>query len=161
VESRIEALRKAGKAGAGLAQKVSRLIEGLASGAFRHHMDEVGSYTKYGEKRIKGCRKFDLGCGFRLITLQRGTKVLVPFLGTHDECQRWLQNNSRMKEMVEGSGRVFWVSDASAPHAERADQEFGTPAEDIGASVLSKVTDRELRQVFYGLVEGARKRQVK
>jgi hypothetical protein len=53
VESRIEALRKAGKVGTALAKKVTRLIGGLASGAFSHHMDEVGSYTKYGEKRIK------------------------------------------------------------------------------------------------------------
>jgi len=110
VKSRIETLKKTGKAGAALAQKTTRIIESLTSGAVRHHMDALGSYTKYGEKRIKNCRKYDLGCGYRLITLQRGGKVFIPFLGTHDECQRWLENNSRLKEVAAGKGKLLKIS---------------------------------------------------
>jgi hypothetical protein len=34
-------------------------------------------------------------------------KFFIPFLGTHDECQRWLENNSRLKELVEGNGMAI------------------------------------------------------
>jgi hypothetical protein len=70
VESRIAALEKAGKPGKNLAQKATSIIDGLASGDVRHHMDAIESYTKYGENRIKNCRKYDLGCGYR-----KGTHV--------------------------------------------------------------------------------------
>ena len=74
VEDRIEDLKKSGKTGRALAQKATRIIAHLTSGTVGHHMDAIGSYTKYGEKRIKNCRKYDLGSGYRLITLQRGER---------------------------------------------------------------------------------------
>ena len=66
VESRIAALKKAGKSGKNLAQKATSVIDSIASGDVRCHMDAIESYTKYGENRIKNCRKYDLGCGYRL-----------------------------------------------------------------------------------------------
>jgi hypothetical protein len=84
VEDHIEALKKNGKAGTTLANKAKGIIDRLASGTAQHHMDAIGSFTKYGENRIKNCRKYDLGCGHRLITLQRGDTIYIPFLGTHD-----------------------------------------------------------------------------
>jgi len=107
VESRIAGLKKAGKSGKILAQKATDIIDSLASGEVLHHLDAVVSYTKYGEERIKNCYKYDLGCSYRLIVLQRGKNVLVPFLGSHDEYQRWLENNSRLKAFNAGKGRRF------------------------------------------------------
>jgi hypothetical protein len=110
VETHIEALKKNGKAGTTLANKAKSIIESLASGTAQHHMDAIGSFTKYGEKRIKNCRKYDLGCGYRLITLKRGDTVFIPFLGTHDNCQRWLESNSRLKAFNAGAGRTISVA---------------------------------------------------
>jgi len=45
VESRIAALEKAGKSGKNLAQKATSIIDSLASGNVRHHMDAIESYT--------------------------------------------------------------------------------------------------------------------
>jgi len=140
-----------------LAQKTTRIIESLRSGAVRHHMDALGSYTKYGEKRLKNCRKYDLGCGYRLITLQRGGKVFITFLGTHDECQRWLENNSRLKEVVAGKGMLFQISDKNSLPANITSTFSAPPAKDAEDEALLKLSDRELRRVFCGLVEGARK----
>jgi len=72
VQSRLNSLKKSGKTGMALAQKATRVIEGLAFAFTRRRLNAVGSLTKYGEKRIKKCRKYDLGGGFRLITLQQG-----------------------------------------------------------------------------------------
>lgn len=49
--------------------------------------------TKYGEYRIRKCVKYDLGCGYRMITIWRNHDIFVSYVGTHDECDRWLENN--------------------------------------------------------------------
>jgi hypothetical protein len=157
VENRIEALKKAGKAGVALAQKTILIIESLTSGAVRHHMDAIGSYTKYGENRIKNCRKYDLGCGYRLITLQRGGKVYIPFLGTHDECQRWLENNSRLKEVPVGKGKLLKISPKAQTPASRSYGASTDIVEDLQEDRLLEISDKVLRCVFSGLVEGTGK----
>jgi hypothetical protein len=153
VETCIEALQENGKAGTTLANKAKCIIENLASGAAQHHMDAIGSFTKYGEKRIKNCRKYDLGCGYRLITLQRGETVYIPFLGTHDNCQRWLESNSRLKGFNAGAGRVIRiVKKKPAKIISRMSQEADKIADDLYFS--KHLTDKDLRRVFSGLVQG-------
>ena len=156
VENRIAVLEKAGKSGKNLAQKATSIIDSLASGDVRHHMDAIESYTKYGENRIKNCRKYDLGCGYRLITLQRGKTVFIPFLGSHDECQRWLENNSRLKAFHAGKGKKIHVEDKNSSHANPIDAEKMDGDEDVDGFVQS-LTDKDLCTVFNGLIEGAGK----
>jgi hypothetical protein len=152
VESRIAVLEKAGKSGKTLAQKATGIIDSLASGDVRSHMDTVESYTKYGEKRIKNCRKYDLGCGYRLITLQRGETVFIPFLGSHDECQRWLENNSRLKAFHAGKGKTIHIEDRKSSPTNLRDVDN---MDMDGDGLLQDLTDKDLRSVFNGLVEGA------
>ena len=151
VQSRIEALNKSGKTGISLAQKAMQIIETLTSGGFTHHMDAIGSRTKYGENRIHHCRKYDLGSGYRLITVQRGQTVFVPFLGTHDESHRWLESNSRLKTYNAGAGKMLRVVEKK-PIARLSKD----PVEDSG-DLLKDLTDKDLRSVFSGLVEGSKK----
>ncbi len=155
VESRIEVLNKSGKAGIALAQKAIRIIEKLTSGDFQNHMDAVGSYTKYGEKRIQHCRKYNLGCGYRLITLQRGETVFMPFLGTHDESQRWLESNSRLKDFNAGAGRMIRVvKKKPMTRLSKAIEKADSVADDSDS--FTHLTDKDLRRVFSGLVEGSK-----
>lgn len=53
VKSRIAALKKAGKSGKNLVHKATAIIDSIASGDVRCHMDAIESYTKYVENRIK------------------------------------------------------------------------------------------------------------
>ena len=156
VESRIAALEKAGRSGKAISQKATGIIDSLASGDVRNPMDAVESYTKYGEKRIKNCRKYDLGCGYRMITLQRGKTVFIPFLGSHDECQRWLENNSRLKAFNAGKGKTLHIEDRTSPIRFRDFDNMDMNEDDEG--FLQDLTDKDLRTVFNGLVEGARRR---
>ncbi|MFH2219296.1 MAG: hypothetical protein ABII68_06515 [Pseudomonadota bacterium] len=158
VESRIAVLEKAGKAGTALARKATRIIESLASEAVRHHMEAICSYTKYGEKRIKNCRKYDLGCGYRLITLQRGVKVFIPFLGTHDECQCWLESNSRMKAFTAGRGTALRISQNKSSSSPPSGGDIADIKADSDDEVLQHIADKDLRRVFCGLIEGAKNR---
>ena len=153
VETHIEALKKNGKAGTTIANKVNGIIENLASGAAQHHMDAIGSFTKYGEKRIKNCRKYDLGCGYRLITLQRGETVFITFLGTHDHCQRWLESNSRLKDFNAGAGRTIRViKKKPAKMISRMSESADNMGDDH--DLFKHLTDKDLRRVFSGLVQG-------
>ena len=153
VEDRIEQLKKSGKAGKSLAQRAQGIIENLASGTAPNTAGAAGSFTKYGEKRIKNCRKYDLGCGYRLITLQRGQTLFIPILGTHDECQRWLADHSRLKAYDSGKGTVFQIARVQQPnnHSASISADF---RDDLEEDVES-ITDRQLRIVFRGLVEAA------
>ena len=153
VEVRIASLEKAGKAGKAIARKAGRIIEKLTSATARRRLEAAGSFTKYGERRIRNCHKYDLSCGYRLIILKRGPTVILPFLGTHDECHRWLEANNRVKTFNAGAGRTIPVADDGLrpPRAEE------TGREDIGAAeedALRQLTDMELRHVFSGLVAG-------
>jgi hypothetical protein len=118
-------------------------------------MDVIGSYTKYGEKRIQHCRKYDLGCGYRLITLQRGETVFMPFLGTHDESHRWLENNSRLKDFNAGAGRMIRVvKKKPMTRLSKTIEKADTVADD--SDLFKHLTDKDLRRVFSGLVEGSK-----
>ena len=157
VQSRIKSLKKNGKAGDQLARKVTRIIAGLTSGTVQFHRDAIDSYTKYGEKRIKKCRKYELGCGYRLITVQRDSKTYIPFLGPHDECQRWLENHSRMKAPTAGKGTWFRFSKSCGDFENPAGRQ-PADSEDAHCDPLeSEVNDKDLRRVFRGLVEGIRR----
>ena len=157
VQNRIESLKKSGRAGNQLARKAIRIIANLTSGSVQSHRDAIDSYTKYGENRIKNCRKYDLGCGYRLITIQRNSKTYIPFLGPHDECQRWLDNHSRMKGVTAGKGSWFRLSKTDDVFEGPAGIEAAEPDEDFMDDRAAQISDRDLRRVFRGLVEGVRR----
>ena len=159
VERQIAALKNDGKAGRAVARRAAAIIENLTANAAGSYLDGVGGYTRYGEKRIRNCRKYDLSCGYRLITLQRGVKLFVLLLGTHDECQRWLKNHSRLKEVIAGNGDEFIIFPESPSPSSRT--EAGSAPSDEDEEEELQLSDQEMRRVFCGLVEAAKKRSRK
>ena len=152
VQNRIEKLKKTGRAGTGLARKVTSIIQSLSEGMERHHMTAINNYTKYGEKRIKNCRKFDLSGGYRLITLQRGLDIYIPFLGTHDECQRWLKKNSRMKSI--NMGQKTSLAFPRKPVSLNSESKCisGSIDKNSPDKLTENLSDQDLRFIFSGLV---------
>ena len=71
-------------------------------------IDLTSQTTDHGETRIKGCIKYDLGNGFRLITVRRGDSVVLLTLGPHAEMQRWLDANDGLEPVVREEDR--WVA---------------------------------------------------
>ena len=100
-------IRKAGKKGAIAAKEADEIINRLIQGCVS--TDEIGVMTKNGEYRIKKCTKYDLGCGYSLITVLDGGCVFVTYIGTHDECNLWLEKNKFLQPRADKSrGRVSW-----------------------------------------------------
>jgi hypothetical protein len=154
VERRIKTLAQSDKAGKIIAKKAESIIENIKSGDISDHLEQKGLFTKYGEKRIRSCRKYDFGCGYRLITLQKGSTILVPFFGTHDECHRWLETNNKSKQIAAGKGTFVSVPSENQEAEDRADDEI--PEFCMDKTQLD-INEQDLRIVFSGLIEGAKK----
>ena len=158
VERRIKSLEQSDKAGKIIARKAENIIEDIVSGSVSDHTEQKGLFTKYGEKRLKYCRKYDFGCGYRLITIQKDSSILVPFLGTHDECDRWLETNNKSKHIGEDKGTIIPIL-----HEEQ-ETEGTLDALDYDIPDLYEdeprpdISEQNLRVVFCGLVAGAKKR---
>jgi len=80
------------------AQAAKKAME--IEGRLRYGADVASQTTNHGESRIKGCVKFDLGNGFRLVTVQRGEAVVLLFIGDHDTTQRWMDENAGLEVLV-------------------------------------------------------------
>ena len=52
--------------------------------------------THYGESRIKKCKKYDLNSFARFITIQDNGIILSCFVGSHNDCDEWLDRNKGM-----------------------------------------------------------------
>lgn len=90
----VSSLQKSGRKGELAAAQFARIVELLRS--VGPEIEEVFSQrTKRGEYRIKNCVKYDLGSGYRLITIRVGDRLYIPFLGDHDAADLWLERHKQ------------------------------------------------------------------
>lgn len=152
----IESLRRAGTTGVLLAGKAEAIIGRLKSGEAWQADRKIAPRTAHGENRIRKCVKYDLGWGFRLITLLRNGVIYICYLGPHDQCDRWLADNSRLKEVDFGQSSLHKVATQTSQegglHPENSSEEL----DDLDKR-LQELPDRSLRRIFSGLVEARKK----
>jgi hypothetical protein len=143
-------LRQAGKKAVLAADKAKDIIDKLHSG--KSTAADIGSITKHGELRIRGCVKYDLGSGYRLITFKQGHRIYLLYAGTHDDCHRWIENNreldidqikKRYTKLAVEYGDSISGATGEAKHA-TAKEEDHDPLADLNEQVL--------RYIFRGLV---------
>ena len=79
-----------------------------------------------------------------------------PFSWKHDECQRWLENNSRLKAFHAGKGKTIHIEDKNTAPTNTIEVQKMDGDADVDGFVQS-LTDKDLRTVFKGLIEGAGK----
>lgn len=88
----IKHLRRTGKKGQQIADKVQTILANIRQGSC--YCNSVGSKrSKKGEQRIKNCIKYRLGYGYRLVTIRVNEHLYIPFLGSHDETDQWLERH--------------------------------------------------------------------
>lgn len=132
------------------AAKADRVLLAFASGR-ASALREAGALTAWGERRVVGCGKFNLGGGYRLIYSRRGGTVVPQFVGNHEECHRWLSANRGLDLRPDRGVRSAPTAEGSTGSKEDELQEF-QPSSDYPGITLS---DRELRKVFAGLCGAA------
>ena len=59
--------------------------------------------TNHGESRIQHCVKYDLGKGYRLVTIKHKGVISLEFVGNHNETDKWLDRNSGKILITDGS----------------------------------------------------------
>lgn len=151
LEKCLAALKKGGRRACLAAERVEVIIAALNRG--ETPTGQVCAFTLNGEARIKGCRKYNLGAGYRMITLKQGNDLYLLFAGTHDQCARWIENNRDHLplEMIAGRSRSVRRAARKMPGAAASPPPKETePEEDWIASL----DERDLRMVFCGLIGG-------
>ncbi len=152
VLERISCLRMAGTAGGLLADKAEAVISKLKSGEGWQPDQKRARRTQYGEKRIRKCIKYDLGWGFRLITVLRKGCLFICHLGPHDECDRWLEDNSRIKNMDIGKCNLYRMEPRKPVEGVAYSEKASKMMDDLDEQLL-KLSDQSLRLIFNGLIE--------
>ena len=148
LRKRLTELRKQGGASSFAAKKADDLINRLLLRG-RDCSHEIGRLTKNGELRIRQCKKYDLGNGFRLICLRQGHHFIFLTIGTHEECHRWLERNKGLRyEMDESHQYVFITKEVPEPSVP---VKAIDPADAYEDQLLQKIDDKMLRKIFCGL----------
>lgn len=73
--------------------------------------------TKHGESRIQHCYKFDLLDAHRLVTIMHEDVLWLLFVGTHDETDRWLDQNRGLKPVVDIKSKRLTLVFSAEPGA--------------------------------------------
>ncbi len=76
--------------------------------SLRYGLEELNKLTNHGESRIKHCRKYDLSNdAHRLVTVHSDGYIYLIHVGTHDEVDRWLDQNRGLTVAInEGTRRI-------------------------------------------------------
>ena len=81
-------MRNSGGARANAYRRIAEITQTLALG-----QRNACQTTDHGENRIRNCVKYDLGNGFRLVTVDFGEVVMLCYAGSHEEVDHWLEAN--------------------------------------------------------------------
>ncbi|MDZ4248386.1 MAG: hypothetical protein U1D32_03900, partial [Patescibacteria group bacterium] len=101
-------LRVSGGVAGDAAKDVAKII-GNISTMPTAKPEQYGRLTKHGEPRIKNCFKYDLTGAYRLITIQVRDTVFLRFVGSHEEADRWLENNRGLAPVINSEGKITIV----------------------------------------------------
>jgi len=146
---RLNALKRGGKQASLAAKRAEEIIENLASGgkALPEQMDKL---TKHGELRIDKCRKYDLGGGYRLVCVKQGENLVFSHMGTHDDCNRWIENNRGFDpDIGENRQEISFTREREPDHQP---PEQGTGEEmDYDEILMKRIDEKALRRIFCGL----------
>lgn len=111
----------------------------------------AGGLTKHGELRIKGVRKYDLGSGYRLITFKQARRLFLLFAGSHDNCDRWLENNRELPlAQIEPRCR-HRIIEARVQGSKASLKPRTPPPQKDHYDPFPAISDNDLRRIFCGL----------
>ena len=118
----------------------------------REHSHKIGKQTKNGELRIKHCIKYDLGNGYRLICIRKGSHLTFSFVGNHDDCSRWIERKKGIKYDIDNNYNNMLLTKENTSMNFESVEEIDL-VEEYEENIMKRVNDKILRTIFSGLVE--------
>lgn len=118
--------------------------------------EQVHRLTTFGERRIDGCKKYDLGAGYRLVYVKEADYYVFLFVGTHDDCDRWLTTNTyihdlQLNRLADDARCVCELTAVSDAVPSSTEAEWEMDYDDI---LMQQIDEPTLRRVFCGLCRG-------
>lgn len=155
LDRQVEVLLRSGRKGERAVENYRTVYDHL-----RRHCCRIAEIyakrTKKGELRVKNCIKYHLGHGYRLITIRIEDRLYLPFIGTHDEVDQWLEGRRREGfEPLHSAYRQEWL------RPEHQDTEVVKPYgreesldDDLYERQLAeRIDDALLKHIFTGLYQ--------
>ncbi|MBN1958347.1 MAG: hypothetical protein JXQ81_03775 [Desulfuromonadales bacterium] len=150
-ERQLKLLQRSDKRGSAAAKRAEKLVYSLASGQLSS-AELLAKRTKNGELRLDNCWKFDLGSGYRLISLREKEALYFTFVGTHDACDRWLDKRRTEKVNFDPAQLKLISVNSKEPPGEELPAELLTAEAEYEAYIASKLDEKTLRYLFRGLL---------
>lgn len=147
-------LRRSGKKGELAVMQFEKIV-GLLRLRGPEAMELLVKRTKHGEWRIRNCIKYDLGSGYRLITICIEDRLYIPFLGDHDESDLWLERHKNDGFLPLDA--IFRDEPIAIPVTDGSDEAAGDqPAngeDPYEKQLQAKLDESLLKTVFQGLYQ--------
>ena len=146
----LETLRRSDSRGARAAKRAEEIIIELASGDLSS-LAGLEKRTKHGELRINNCIKYDLGGGYRLLSVKYKDYLILTFLGAHDECDRWIENNRRFETDIHSECKeADCFFKAQEIYKEYSFENETSEEDDYDDILMKKVDEKILKNIFKG-----------
>jgi hypothetical protein len=156
-DKEMELLRSQGEKARVAAKRAEKLIAKLTQKGWTD-LKHVAKLADHGEHRLDGCIKYDIGGGFRLVCFKRGDHLYFSYVGTHDDCHRWLNQSKNRPHLVGKREAVTTVVEKKKTEKNQI-QEAPEEEWDYDDRLMEQINDQLLRKVFSGLVQGQQKDQ--
>ena len=155
IDRYIGRLRIKGRQGASAASQYMVIKEYIRQGKWRSNVIHC-KRTKNGEYRLKNCVKYDLGHGYRLVTVKDGNNLFITFIGSHDQTDRWIEthrydcfcedHSQYFSEIIDMDETVTTDQlSESLPHSSSLE------SDEYEQQLIEKMDETVLKMVFPGL----------
>jgi hypothetical protein len=148
-EKRLDDLRRSERFAIAAAKRADKIIANLIQTGTASII-ETGRLSRHGEARIPNCVKYDLGRGYRLVSVKKGNRLFLLYIGTHDDCHKWIEDNRGLVPTIHKNDDMTHTvcNSGLSEKKEEQDNEQDLDYEDI---LMSRITEKDLRWVFRGL----------
>ena len=147
VEKAIQQMKNHDNAPKFAALRARKIIGALINGI---HLSHAGWLSKRKDMRIKNMFKFNLGKGYRLVSIKEQDTLYILFVGNHDQCDRWLDKHRKKKfHKIPMPLNIYGVSNL---HKNIPQRRVYPDRNNDDTEYLPDITQEDLRKVFCGLI---------
>lgn len=152
LERQLEKLSTSSKKSELAVLKCRQLLSDMREYGLQHER-VFSKRTRKGEQRIKNCVKYNMGGGYRLVTIMVNDYLFVTFLGSHDETDIWFSRHKNDDFLPEDPSYT-WEKITFAESSENDTSLIGAELVEVDvyeAELEARLDDTILLSIFQGL----------